>query len=303
MRTLIALLISLPVVAAADPRQDADGHARKGVALYNLGKFGDAIEEFEEAYKLFQSDALLFNLAQAHRKLEHCESALRYYNQFMAGAPSPVLAAQVTELLPTLQAACRMKDAPPNGAPEPATAPAVPATPPTAPALEARTEANLEASIHITGAATVGGVISGGTAPVSGVRVTATTPWLAHTELGAAFGAAQLWRGDADHNATILHLAAAIQYRAPIAWGRWTATGELGAAYFSSLASSSGVVPGVNSAGQWAPLARGELGAEHDVAPSWAVRAALAIAVSPRVGMLDDAVGEVDLIVGVRFER
>ncbi|HET9990991.1 MAG TPA: tetratricopeptide repeat protein, partial [Kofleriaceae bacterium] len=79
------LLVALASTAHADSRGDADAHARRGVALYNLGKYEEAIGEFEDAYKAFQSDALLFNLAQAHRKLEHCERALTYYHQYLSG--------------------------------------------------------------------------------------------------------------------------------------------------------------------------------------------------------------------------
>src|SRR5512138_1504443 len=101
MRSVIAIAIVLcgsVALAASDPRHDADEHARRGVALYNLGKYEAAIEEFEQAYTLFQSDALLFNLAQAHRQLQHCERALSYYQRFLEGNPSPTLATQVESL-------------------------------------------------------------------------------------------------------------------------------------------------------------------------------------------------------------
>src|ERR1700710_327332 len=107
------MLVALTSVAYADSRGDADAHARRGVALYNLGKYEEAIGEFEDAYKAFQSDALLFNLAQAHRKLEHCERALTFYHQYLAGSPTPALAQQVEKLLPELEAACRTRDARP----------------------------------------------------------------------------------------------------------------------------------------------------------------------------------------------
>jgi len=305
MRIPFALVALAPLVASAEPRQDADAHARRGVALYNLGKFEDAIAEFERAYELFQSDALLFNLAQAHRKLDHCDRALHYYNEFLAGKPAPAIAAQVEELLPKLEAACRTKYEPPTApataapAPEPvrtaAVTPEVPEAPPPAPVASAPTFA-------VSASGTVGGVISGGTAPATGVRAAVTVP-VSSAELGGVVGVGQLWRGAADQNAMIAQVTARVQYRASIGWGRWTAAGELGAAYYSSLANSSGVVPGIGRAGQWAPLARGELGAEHDVAPSWAVTAALGIGASPRVGALDAAIGMVDLVVGVRYER
>ncbi len=114
------ILLGCTVVAAmgtahADPRAMADVDARRGVALYNLGKYDEAIEAFESAYQAFQSDALLYNLAQTHRKLEHCDRALTYYHQYLAGHPAPAIAEQVEKLLPELEAACRTRDARPVG--------------------------------------------------------------------------------------------------------------------------------------------------------------------------------------------
>jgi len=301
MRIAFALAAFLPLVASAEPRQDADAHARRGVALYNLGKFEDAIAEFERAYELFQSDALLFNLAQAHRKLDHCDRALHYYTEFLAGKPAAALAAQVEELMPKLEAACRTKDEPPTAPataappPEPLRTAAVTPEMPEAPPPPAVASAS---TFSVSASGTVGGVISGGTAPATGVRAAVMVP-VSSVAIGGAVGVGELWRGAADQNAMTAQVAARVEYR----WGRWMAAGELGAAYYASLANSSGVVPGIGRAGQWAPLGRGELGAEHDVAPSWWVTAALGIGASPRVGALDAAIGTVDLVVGMRYER
>jgi tetratricopeptide (TPR) repeat protein len=303
VRVVAAIVLALPAIAAADPRHDADAHARRGVALYNLGKFDEAVVEFEEAYQLFQSDALLFNLAQAHRKLDHCERALRYYTQFLAGDPSPALAAQVRELVPKLEAACHAKDEPPTGTPTPEPVAAPPPAPPVEPERAVAVPIAIAASqLHVAASGTVGGVISGGIASVTGVRIAATVP-VGTFELGGAIGAGELWRGMADHNATTAQLAAVIAYRVPMGWARLAISGELGAAYVSLLDSSSGVVPGIGRAGQWAPLARGELGAEHDVAPSLAVRAGLALGFSPRTGDLDASIGEIDLVLGLVYAR
>jgi hypothetical protein len=90
-------------------RRQADAHARRGVALYDLGKYEAAILEFERAYTLVQSDALLFNLGQAHRKLDHCEQALHYYRRFLGGDPGAKRADDVRRLVPDLEAACAVK--------------------------------------------------------------------------------------------------------------------------------------------------------------------------------------------------
>jgi tetratricopeptide (TPR) repeat protein len=258
------VLVALTSVAHADATADADQHARRGVALYNLGKYTEAIDEFEDAYKAFQSDALLFNLAQAHRKLEHCEKALTYYHQYLAGSATPALAQQVEKLLPELEAACRTRDARPEGPVLAAPiAPRVePVSDPTA-AVEAEAEpAAPAATIHVTASAIAGEILSAGNAPIAGVRGTATwlPAWFDTAELGVAASAGQMWRASAMNNATVVQLAATIVYHTDHAWGRVIAAGDLGAEYISLLGSSRDVVPGVARTSQWAPLVRGEVG-------------------------------------------
>ncbi len=315
-RTLALLLLGALVHHAdADERADADAHARRGVALYNLGKYDDAIAEFEEAYKNFQSDALLFNLAQAHRKLEHCDRALDYYHQFLAGDPAPALATQVQKLLPELEAACRTRDARPDGPVTPTTAALETQPRQSAQSAEPTTandsgsdspeqgvdDRSTRAATHIGATGFVGELFSNGSAPVSGVSATAMTRLrgFPYAELGVATSVAGLWRYTSD--AVVAQLAAAIEYRSELAWGRWTAAGELGAEYVSQLGVSRDVVPGASAGGAWAPLVRAELGFEHDISPLFALRAAAAFAWCPRVGALEAAVDELDLLIGVRY--
>jgi hypothetical protein len=339
---LVVALTGATSIAHADSRSDADGHARRGVALYNLGKYDEAISEFEDAYKAFQSDALLFNLAQAHRKLEHCERALSYYHQYLAGAPTPVLARQVEKLLPGLEQACRTRDARPDG-PVPAGAPAwgssvTPTVTGTSPSPVAATtgsttptdaaaatgvatiergdhppsggdvDADIESAstradsmFHIGASAFAGEVLSGGNAPITGIRATATWHAFAGAELGVALGVGEMFRYDAMDDATVVQVAAAIEHRTLFDWGRLTADGELGVEYLSLLGSSRDVVPGVGRTNQWAPLVRGEVGIEHDISPLFALRGAIAASLCPAVGMLEAAVGELDVVVGLRY--
>jgi tetratricopeptide (TPR) repeat protein len=310
LRTLASISIgALVQTAHADTRADADAHARKGVAFYNLGKYEDAIAEFEEAYKGFQSDALLFNLAQAHRKLEHCDRALDYYHQFLAGEPAPELAEQVEKLLPDLEAACRTRDARPDStaalpqrqqtasapqpdAPEPDNADADAKSAPAPVALP---------TSHVGATALVGELFSHGAAPVTGASVTAMMrpSWFPYAELGGVASVAGLWRYTTD--AAVAQLAAAIEYRADFDWGRLTAAGAIGALYVSALGASRDVVPGTGMGGAWAPLVRAELGIEHDVSHFFALRAGAVIAGAPRVGALEAPITELDVVLGVRY--
>ena len=106
--------------AAADTDRDAaTKHVGRGISYYVMGKYEEAIAEFESAYVLYASDSLLFNLAQAHRKLDQCAEALRYYERFLERSPSSSLARDVRALLPKLRRACEVKSTPPAGVTRP----------------------------------------------------------------------------------------------------------------------------------------------------------------------------------------
>lgn len=299
MRATVVLL-ALAGVAQADPHAIADQHARQGIALYKLGKYDQAIVEFEAAYEAFQSDALLYNLAQAHRKLEHCDKALTYYHQYLAGEPVPELARQVEKLLPELEAACRTKDARPE-----ATAPVADPTPTPAPGAEAITQAApapvAQPMLHLGANAFVGEVISAGNAPITGLHATATYGVADDIEVGGAVGVGEMFRYDAMNRATIATLAAAVEHRTAFDWGRATVAGELGVEWISLLGGSGDVVPGVARSNQWAPLVRAEVGVEHDISHLFAIRAAIAGGFAPGVGAMTASAGELDLVVGVRY--
>jgi tetratricopeptide (TPR) repeat protein len=289
-----AALLAATGVAHAQGHSEADAHARRGVALYNLGKYEDAIVEFEAAYQEFESDALLFNLAQAHRKLEHCERALTYYHQFLAGNPAPALAQQVEKLLPELDAACRTRDARPDG---PVSTPAQP--PPSAVAAVTADVEPAPPALRLSAAATFGEIISGGSAPITGVHVTALWHAVEVVDVGIAANIGELWRSM--DRAMVAQLALAAERHFEMSGSRLTVGAAVGAEYFSLLGSSRDVVPGVGQTNQWAPLVRAEVGIEHDISPLFAAGVAIAASVCPQIGSLEAAVGEVDMLVGLRY--
>lgn len=113
---LAIIVIALQVTAArADKRDEASAHARRAVALYEIGRFDQALVEFEQAYLLYPTDTLLFNLAQTHRKLGHCAKAVELYRGLLDRSPESERAAAVRRLLPQLEQACQVKDEAPRG--------------------------------------------------------------------------------------------------------------------------------------------------------------------------------------------
>lgn len=304
MRAAVVVIVILAARAAASPV--ADAHARRGVALYNLGKYEQAIEEFERAYTLVQTDALLFNLAQAHRQLDHCEQALQYYKRFMAGSPAPALAAQVETLLPKLEAACRTKLEQPMGATPAPPQPEVAAVPePEEPAIEEAVVVEQPPRLRVDGALTAGTVISNKTAPTTGVAagIAMPLPRWPSTEVGAVVGMARLWRAEDDRQATITDVGAIARFASQQSWARLSIGGALGATHISSLDTASGVVPGMRRAGLWIPSARAEAAVERDIADAFAVRVAFVVGASPRSGPMLEAMAQVGLHVGVRYVR
>ncbi len=99
LATLVAASASRAAAAPApDPaaarRDEAKAAFGRGNAAYNLGKYADAIAEFEKAYSLSRLPEILFNLGQCYRKQwetdrrgEVGRRALHYYEALLREAP------------------------------------------------------------------------------------------------------------------------------------------------------------------------------------------------------------------------
>jgi hypothetical protein len=148
---MMLVLVLATSAAHADERERASTHARRAVALYEVGRFDAALVEFEQAYVLYPTDTLLFNLAQTHRKLEHCHEAMELYRRLLDRNPDSERAPAVRRLLPSLEQACKVKDEAPRGVQvsdaEPAAARvAVASPPPPPPPTEGPATAEVEES-------------------------------------------------------------------------------------------------------------------------------------------------------------
>ena len=135
----VAAAVAVAVLAAnlahADPEGDAQGHFKRGVKLYNLGHFQEAIPEFEKAYDLDPQPILLFNIAQSHRQNGNKERALFFYRRYLEQEPNVTKRADVEqrmkELSQALEQENEQKQKPPTevSPPPPTTALATPANP------------------------------------------------------------------------------------------------------------------------------------------------------------------------------
>jgi hypothetical protein len=101
-------LLSSSIARAALPTEEearalAKEHFIKGTKLFELGRFDDAIREYEEAYKYKDDPVLLYNLGQAHRLAGHTAEAIRFYKVFIQKVPNARNRAEVQMKIAALE--------------------------------------------------------------------------------------------------------------------------------------------------------------------------------------------------------
>lgn len=114
--------------AHAEDKAAAKDHWERGTKFYDLGKYDDAIREFEAAYEAKSDPAFLYNLAQSHRLAGHNTEALRLYRNYLRYAPKAPNRADIEERIKELE---KHAGDSPTTAPPPATTPPPGATGPT----------------------------------------------------------------------------------------------------------------------------------------------------------------------------
>lgn len=156
--------------AHADQESDAKDHFKRGVKLYNLGHFQEAIPEFEKAYDLDPEPILLFNIAQSHRQNGSKERALFFYRRYLEQDPNTNKRADVEqrmkELAQALQQENEQKQKPPTEvSPPPGGAGATPGTTP----ATTTTPGTTTTPTPTTTPGTTTPVVTGGTPPAESV--------------------------------------------------------------------------------------------------------------------------------------
>jgi hypothetical protein len=92
MNAVALVLLSLlaqaaPQVANPEAKARAQALLKEGAQHYQQGAFADALEKFEQAYAVFPSPKLLFNIGQASRELGRPVDAINAFEKFLAQAP------------------------------------------------------------------------------------------------------------------------------------------------------------------------------------------------------------------------
>lgn len=80
---LIAAFCLSPAGASAGTGL-AKGYAKEGQQFYEEGRYREAVASFSTAHRLAARPALLFNIAQCHRKLGNFDESAKYYERYLA---------------------------------------------------------------------------------------------------------------------------------------------------------------------------------------------------------------------------
>src|SRR6184192_3593733 len=84
---IACLVLAVTGVASADDRLSAKEHFQKGTKYFDLGRFDEAIKEYEAAYEVKDEPVLLYNIAQAHRLAGHTRDAVYFYKSYLRRVP------------------------------------------------------------------------------------------------------------------------------------------------------------------------------------------------------------------------
>ncbi len=106
--------------AVQAPVTEARAHYQKGTALFNLGEYGDAADEYKLAYKSLPEPVFLYNIAQAYRLQGDLQKAAFFYVSYARNAKDPVTKREAETRARKIEAQLAGKKPPePKAEPEP----------------------------------------------------------------------------------------------------------------------------------------------------------------------------------------
>jgi hypothetical protein len=126
---LFAAVALTPLAARAQTeaqKREAKEHYEKATRLYEVEKYGDAIEEYQKVYLLVDDPNMLYNIGQAYRLWGKPEEAVRSYRNFLRRSPNAPNRADVEKKIADLEKAIEeRKRAPVAPTPPPVVTPPV----------------------------------------------------------------------------------------------------------------------------------------------------------------------------------
>ena len=115
-----ALCLTAGVASAKDDVNQAREHYKRGTTLYDLGKYPEAIAEFQQAYEIKDDPVLLYNIAQSYRLSNSYQDALRFYRTYLRKNPKAVnrdeVEQKIADMETLLNTQNRVQNAPPSEA-------------------------------------------------------------------------------------------------------------------------------------------------------------------------------------------
>jgi tetratricopeptide (TPR) repeat protein len=100
---LCIALCGVAPVANADNRDVAREEFKTGARYFEIADYPSALEHFKAAYVQFEDPAILFNIAQCERLLNHKPEALRAYRIYLQKKPDAANRADIENIIATLQ--------------------------------------------------------------------------------------------------------------------------------------------------------------------------------------------------------
>jgi len=135
-RAGLALLLVAIAARAGEDTAGARAHFERGMNLYAIERYDEAIKEFEAGFLLKPKPEFLYNIGRAHREAKRPEQAARYFERYVDLAPDAADRAEVEQEIARLRG-LTAPATPPAPTTAPAAAPAAPAAPATAPTAPA----------------------------------------------------------------------------------------------------------------------------------------------------------------------
>ncbi|HVR02049.1 MAG TPA: tetratricopeptide repeat protein, partial [Polyangia bacterium] len=130
------LLAASATVRAAplDDEKQARAHYDRAEKSFDLGKFGDALADYQSAYEAKPLPGFLFNIAQCYRNMGKFERARFFFRRYLALEPHAPNRFRVEELIAEMSKQLEAQAAAPAPAVEPKPVEAPPLVTPLAPA-------------------------------------------------------------------------------------------------------------------------------------------------------------------------
>jgi tetratricopeptide (TPR) repeat protein len=110
MRLCAVLVATWCCQVRADDLASARHFYQRGTAYYDVGKFNEALDAFQQAHLAHPDAAFLYNIAQCHRALQDFGAAAREYRAYLRNVEKPPHRQEVLRLIAEMDRAQQEKN-------------------------------------------------------------------------------------------------------------------------------------------------------------------------------------------------